>query len=227
MNHLKHLLHFTIDSCVNRMIRIGITPNFISTISFELNIFSAVLFCIAAFLERETAMDLICLGGGVILFSNLLVIIYKEAIQKDHESNLFSKLYTSVLGCYSELLVTFAIFLCLIFHGYFIASILSFMALIGSIMDSFVQEMIRGLGVSLKRGLIRRSTRNFIISIGAIMCSWFKESMSFDGMILLATAMTIIAVFSNIGVIVHIYSCRKVHAYSRLELPMSKQQLNK
>ena len=211
MNYLKHFIQFPLESSRNCLKKIGITFNLINTISFELKFFSATLFTIAAFLERETTMDLIGMGGVVILISDFFVIIYKRIMQKENINTVLSKLYTLVLRCYSELVILFGIFLCLIFHGYFIASIISFMALIGSIINSLVKVMTKGLGINSKKGLIKRSTRDFIISIGAIMCCWFKELINFDSMILLITSMVIIAILSNIGIVIHLYYCRKIN----------------
>ena len=65
-------------------------------------------------------------------------------------SSTFGALYDSVLDRYSELVTLFGIFYYLMLQGYLWGSIITFIALIGSLMVSYVRARAEGWGWSVK-----------------------------------------------------------------------------
>ena len=76
----------------------------------------------------------------------------------------FGALYDSVLDRYSELIMFLGICYYLVAHHYFVSSIAAFIALIGSMMVSYVRARAEGLGVEVKGGLMQRPER--VVTIG-------------------------------------------------------------
>jgi CDP-diacylglycerol--glycerol-3-phosphate 3-phosphatidyltransferase len=76
----------------------------------------------------------------------------------------FGALYDSVLDRYSELIMFLGICYYLVAHHYFLSSIAAFIALIGSMMVSYVRARAEGLGVEIKGGLMQRPER--VVTIG-------------------------------------------------------------
>ena len=84
-------------------------------------------------------------------------------------SSTFRALYDSVLDRYSELLRLFGISYYLILQGYFVGSIITFLALIGSLMVSYVRARAEGLGLECKVGIMQRPERVVLTSLGAFV----------------------------------------------------------
>src|SRR5437868_14107553 len=83
---------------------------------------------------------------------------------------VFGALYDSVLDRYSELIIFLGICYYLVSHHYFLSSIFAFIALIGSMMVSYVRARAEGLGVECKGGLMQRPERVITIAVFAIAC---------------------------------------------------------
>jgi CDP-diacylglycerol--glycerol-3-phosphate 3-phosphatidyltransferase len=82
----------------------------------------------------------------------------------------FGALYDSVLDRYSELIMFFGICYYLVAQHYFLSSIFAFIALIGSMMVSYVRARAEGLGIESKGGLMQRPERVVTIGLCAIIC---------------------------------------------------------
>jgi len=79
-------------------------------------------------------------------------------------------LYDSVLDRYSELIMFLGICYYLVGHHYFWSSIFAFVALIGSMMVSYVRARAEGLGIECKGGLMQRPERVVTIGLCAVLC---------------------------------------------------------
>ncbi|HAO09002.1 MAG TPA: hypothetical protein DCQ50_18935 [Chryseobacterium sp.] len=82
----------------------------------------------------------------------------------------FGSLYDSVLDRYSELIMFLGICYYLVAHHYFMSSLITFSALIGSMMVSYVRARAEGLGIECKSGLMQRPERIIMISLSGIIC---------------------------------------------------------
>ncbi len=159
-----------IDPVVKVLIKIGLTPNVVTTIGFVLNVGVAVIFIIGA--EEGNRGDLSYVGwaGGLILFAGLFDMLDGQVARLGNMKSTFGALYDSVLDRYSELVMFLGICYYLVAHHYFLSSIFAFVALIGSMMVSYVRARAEGLGVEIKGGLMQRPERVVTIGFFALLC---------------------------------------------------------
>lgn len=93
------------------------------------------------------------LGGGVVLFAGLFDMLDGRVARLGNMVSRFGAFYDSVLDRYSELFTLFGIFFFLILQGYMAWAIVAFVALIGSIMVSYVRREPKDWGWSARWGL--------------------------------------------------------------------------
>ena len=70
-DYLQQLIYKIINPVVKGLIKMGVTPNVITTTGLVLNIVAAALFIYAGYLAREESFFYVGLGGGVVLFAGL------------------------------------------------------------------------------------------------------------------------------------------------------------
>jgi CDP-diacylglycerol--glycerol-3-phosphate 3-phosphatidyltransferase len=169
-DNLQLGIYRVIDPFVKLLIKVGLTPNAVTTIGFILNIGVAVIFIIGA--EEGNRGDLTYVGwaGGLILFAGLFDMLDGQVARLGNMKSTFGALYDSVLDRYSELIMFFGICYYLVAHHYFLSSIFAFIALIGSMMVSYVRARAEGLGIESKGGLMQRPERVVTIGLCAIIC---------------------------------------------------------
>ena len=119
-------------------------------------------------------------------------------------------LYDSVLDRYSELFTLFGILYFLLLQGYFWGSIITGVAIIGSLMVSYVRARAEGLDLECKVGLMQRPERVVLTALGAIFCGVFQDCTAFDSVYILIAPLAIIAVLANWTAFVRINHCRKL-----------------
>ena len=188
---LQQVIYKIINPVVHGMIRIGITPNFITTTGLVLNIVAAALFVYAGVYKSGELMD-----GRVARVGKM--------------SSTFGALYDSVLDRYSELVTLFGIFYYLMLQGYLWGSIITFIALIGSLMVSYVRARAEGLGLECKVGFMQRPERVVLTALGAMFCGIFGDCTLFDPMLILIVPMAVIAILANLTAFARLAHCYKL-----------------
>jgi len=163
-------IYKVIDPVVRVFIKLGLTPNAVTSIGFILNVGVAVIFIIGA--EEGNRGDLTYIGwaGGLILFAGLFDMLDGQVARLGNMKSTFGALYDSVLDRYSELIMFLGICYYLVAHHYFLSSIFAFIALMGSMMVSYVRARAEGLGIECKGGLMQRPERVITIGLCAILC---------------------------------------------------------
>src|SRR6201996_1968352 len=163
-------IYKVIDPFVKVLIKLGLTPNAVTTIGFLLNIGVAVIFIIGG--EAGNRGDLTYVGwaGGLILFAGLFDMLDGQVARLGNMKSTFGALYDSVLDRYSELIMFLGICYYLVAHHYFLSSFFAFVALIGSMMVSYVRARAEGLGIECKGGLMQRPERVITIGLCAMIC---------------------------------------------------------
>jgi CDP-diacylglycerol--glycerol-3-phosphate 3-phosphatidyltransferase len=163
-------IYKVIDPVVRVFIKLGLTPNVITSIGFVLNVGVAVIFILGA--EEGNRGDLTYVGwaGGLILFAGLFDMLDGQVARLGNMKSTFGALYDSVLDRYSELIMFLGICYYLVAHHYFFSSIFAFIALIGSMMVSYVRARAEGLGIESKGGLMQRPERVVTIGLCAVLC---------------------------------------------------------
>lgn len=208
-DYLQALIYKVIDPLIRGMIKIRMTPNIVTTIGFILNVVSAIIFIYAGTQSYEDMFFYVGLGGGLLLFASLFDMLDGRLARVGNMSTEFGAFYDSVLDRYSELLTLFGIVFLFIEQGYFWSSIVTFIALIGSIMVSYVRARAEGLDIECKVGLMQRPERVVLTSCGSLFCGLFCNIELFDPMLILIIPIWIIAILANYTAFVRISHCYK------------------
>ena len=174
---LQKVIYAIINPLIKAMIAVGITPNIVTFVGFLGNIVAAGLF---------DMMD-----GRLARMSG--------------KSSLFGALWDSTLDRYSELVSLFGI--CLIFvrmqgdMTWFWMGVVTFAAMIGSVMVSYVRARAEGLDIECKVGFMQRPERVVVTAVTA-MITGFTGNIWW-----LAGGMILIAVLANITAFWRIWHC--------------------
>src|ERR1700735_2085814 len=159
-----------INPLVRLLIRAGLTPNMVTTIGLVLNIGVAIIFISGAEEGRRGDLRYVGWAGALILFAGLFDMLDGQVARLGNMKSVFGALYDSVLDRYSELIMFLGICYYLVGHHYFLSSIFAFIALIGSMMVSYVRARAEGLGIECKGGLMQRPERVVTIGLCAVLC---------------------------------------------------------
>lgn len=210
----QQMIYKIINPLVRGMIKIGITPNFITTTGLVLNIAVACILLYGGMNGKQGDFSYLGWAGGVILFAGLFDMMDGQVARIGKMSSTFGALYDSVLDRYSELTVFFGICFYLIVQGYVKSSIIAFIALIGSLMVSYVRARAEGLGLECKMGLMQRPERVVLTGLGALCCGIFSPLLAnnkpFEPILIFVIPLLFVAVFSNITAFSRLNHCRKV-----------------
>ena len=209
-DYLQQLIYKIINPVVKGLIKMGVTPNVITTTGLVLNIVAAALFIYAGYLVREESFFYVGLGGGVVLFAGLFDMLDGRVARMGNKVSRFGAFYDSVLDRYSELFTLFGLFFFLVLQGYVAWAIVAFVALIGSIMVSYVRARAEGLGLECKVGLMQRPERVVLTSLGALFCGIFGDCTAFDPILILALPLALIALLANITAFVRVAHCYRL-----------------
>ncbi len=203
---LQKIIYHVIDPFIRLMIRMGITPNVVTTVGFIGNLVAMWFFLDAAIAFEEgtrTPFALIGWGGFIILAAGLFDMMDGRLARTGNMSSTFGALWDSTLDRYSELVTLFAISLLFIKAGWFWMGVTTFGAMIGSIMVSYVRARAEGLDIECKVGLMQRPERVVITAVGAIIAGCTEELWW------LAGGMIVIAVLANITAFWRVAHCYK------------------
>ena len=169
-DRLQQGIYVVINPFVKALIRIGLTPNAITTIGLVLNLGVAVIFIFGAEKSNRGDLSFIGWGGALVLVAGLFDMLDGQVARLGNMSSTFGALYDSVLDRYSECVMFLGICYYLVAHHYFLSSLFAFIALIGSMMVSYTRARAEGLGVECKGGLMQRPERVITIGVCAIAC---------------------------------------------------------
>jgi phosphatidylglycerophosphate synthase len=167
-DRLQQTIYKVINPFVKGLIRIGLTPNAVTTIGLILNIGVAVIFVFGAEESNRGDLSFVGWGGALVLFAGLFDMLDGQVARLGNMSSKFGALYDSVLDRYSELIMFLGICYYLVSHHYFLSSLFAFIALIGSMMVSYTRARAEGLGIQSKGGLMQRPERVVTIGICAL-----------------------------------------------------------
>ena len=200
---LQKIIYVIITPVIKGMIRIGFTPNLVTTIGFVLNIAATIMLLYAAG-EMTGSTSIVGWSGAVILFAGLFDMMDGRLARIGNMSSMFGALWDSTLDRYSELFTLFGIAMYLILNSWVTGGVLTFLAMVGSVMVSYVRARAEGLGIECKVGLMQRPERVVLTSLGAILCGIF------DNLWFLVIPIVIIAILANITAFWRICHCYKV-----------------
>ena len=163
------LVYKVIQPFIEFLSRAGVTPNAITVAGFVLNIGATVMFVYGTNTARGD-MHYVAFGGCIILLAGLFDMIDGRLARVSKQESRFGALFDSVLDRYSELVMFLGICYYLVAQQYFLSSLFAFIAMIGSVMVSYVRARAEGLGIECKGGMMQRPERVLLVGISAIVC---------------------------------------------------------
>lgn len=220
---LQKGIYKVINPLVRGLIKIGFTPNLVTVTGLVLNILVAIVFIKGA--EQGNRGDLSYIGwaGALILFAGLFDMLDGQVARLGNMSSTFGALFDSVLDRYSELIMFLGICYYLVSHHYFISSLAAFIAMIGSMMVSYIRARSEGLDIENKGGLMQRPERVILIALSAIACGvtghfiggnykYYVPGISFhvfETMTIFTLPIVVMAVLTNITAIKRLRNAKK------------------
>jgi len=207
---LQKAIYAVINPLIKGLIKLHITPNMITTLGFIGNIVATASFIYAALSfqagNQTTALAHVAWGGATILFAGLFDMIDGRLARLGNMSTTFGAMWDSVLDRYSELISLFGVVLIFLLNGDFWLGVVSFTAMIGSVMVSYVRARAEGLNIECKVGIMQRPERVVVLALTAIITGITSNLQWLaGGMILIA----ILANFTAFWRIAHCYKALK------------------
>lgn len=203
-NSLQQAIYVVINPFVRLLIKCGITPNMVTTIGLLGNIAAAVVLVWAAadIISPVTMFQRLIIAGALIIGFSLFDMLDGQVARLGNQVTRFGAMYDSVLDRYCELFVLGGVSFYFLQRGSLTGAIITFLALIGSIMVSYVRARAEGLGLECKMGFMQRPERVVITSLAILATGITGTSLNpgstFNPDIILLIAMAVIAVFANL-----------------------------
>lgn len=179
-NYLKEygqpLVYKLIQPLIDFLVKTKVTPNAITVIGFGLNIVATCIFIYGAEFKRSDFHPIFW-GSITILFAGLFDMIDGRLARVSKQESVYGALFDSVIDRYSELIMFLGICYYLVAQHYFFSSVFAFVAMIGSLMVSYVRARAESLGIQCASGLMQRPERILLISLSGILCGIIEMSV--------------------------------------------------
>jgi CDP-diacylglycerol---glycerol-3-phosphate 3-phosphatidyltransferase len=170
------LVYRVINPLIDLLVKWKVQPNTITTIGLVVNTLATVVFIYGGETGERNDHSYIGWAGVVILFAGLFDMIDGRLARVGKMASKFGALYDSVLDRYSEMIMFLGICWYLVAQSYFLSSLFAFIAMIGSVMVSYVRARAESLGAHADVGLMQRPERIIIIGVSAIACGIFSAT---------------------------------------------------
>lgn len=198
--------------------KLKITPNMLTVFGLVLNVASAAVLIYGAECAGRFQLVYVGYSGLLVLLGGLFDMLDGLIAKNDGKATQFGALFDSVLDRYSELFMFLGILYFLVAHHYFLSSVVTFMALVGSVMVSYTRARAEGLNIPCSVGLMQRPVRVLLIGFAALFTGIFSgiigpynEILFFgvlyivDTIALLIIPISLVAILSNITAIERLY----------------------
>lgn len=201
---LQQAIYKVINPVVGTMVRVGITPNMVTTVGLLGNMAAAALLVYAGMTQGVDGPNygIVTLAGVVIILSSLFDMLDGQVARLGGMVSKFGALYDSVLDRYCELFTLGGVAFYLMSCDDMIGALLTFLALVGSMMVSYVRARAEALGANCSVGLMQRPERVVVTSIALIAAGIAHMNL------IIVIGMALIALLANITAIVRILHSR-------------------
>lgn len=209
---LQQGIYMVINPFVRLLIRMGVTPNMVTTIGMLGQVAGAALMIRAGYVAGTTGVvpyELVTIAGIVIIAFSLFDMLDGQVARLGGMVSRFGAMYDSILDRYCELISLGGIAYYFMQFGELFAAIVTYLAIIGSLLVSYVRARAEGIGLECKIGFMQRPERVVVTCVGVMatgilgQCGMEWADMALEG------AMLIIAVFANITAFARISYCRR------------------
>jgi CDP-diacylglycerol--glycerol-3-phosphate 3-phosphatidyltransferase len=151
-----------IDRPIDLFIRLNIHPNFFTILGLLIAILAAIFY----------AMGDIRLGGAFVLLAGMSDTFDGKIARKQGIASKFGAVFDSSLDRYAEFLMFFGLGAYFLQRGdqvSIITAIVAFIALIGSVMVSYVRARAEGIGYECKVGVMQRAERIVFTGVSSLI----------------------------------------------------------
>ncbi|MCK9487259.1 MAG: CDP-alcohol phosphatidyltransferase family protein [Dehalococcoidia bacterium] len=166
-----------LDPIVRVLASVGVTPFWLTTVGFLGNVLAA-WFVVQGWLLP---------AGLAVLFFSGLDMLDGHLARSTGTASRFGALYDSTLDRLSEAAVLFGILWYSLDLGHREEALLAFLAVVGSLMVSYVRARSEGLQMPLKDGLFTRSERVVLTGV-ALLFGWVRLALWVLAVLTLLTA---------------------------------------
>ncbi len=168
-NKIKTKTYKALKPIIWLLKKTGITPNGLTTIGYLITVLSSIVLIVGAEFGSRNDFGYITWFGAITLFGGLFDMLDGQLARSTNKMTKFGALYDSSLDRYGEMTMFLGICYYLISNHYFLSSLFAFIAMIGSIMISYIRARSEALGVDCKVGFMQRPERILTIGITAIL----------------------------------------------------------
>lgn len=213
---LQQGIYWVINPFVRFLIKIGVTPNMVTAFGFLGTAASTALVVWAGYDAGADGATinfrLLTTAAALSIAFALFDMLDGQVARIGGKSSRFGAMFDSVLDRYSELVTLGGISYYLMQAGMPIGALITFLALVGSLMVSYVRARGEGLGVVCKIGFMQRPERVVVTYLSLLATGLYgqlADEPKFNPNFILIAAMAFIAVFANITAIARISYCKK------------------
>ncbi|MBK8700033.1 MAG: CDP-alcohol phosphatidyltransferase family protein [Saprospiraceae bacterium] len=221
----QKLVYSAINPLINSLIKLGVTPNFITFMGLIFNILASIIFI--AGVEKGSRGDHRYIGWAcaTILLGGLMDMIDGRLARVGKQESRYGAMFDSVLDRYSEMIMFLGICYYLIGYSYFLSSLFAFIGMIGSIMVSYTRARAEGLGLKMGDvGFMQRPERILLVGISGVTCGvtshfigseykilvdWLPFPL-FETITIFTFPIFILAVFANMTAISRLLAARQM-----------------
>lgn len=176
---------------------LGLTPNILTLSGLMVAGASAFLIAIGSLWS-----------GGIVLLAAGVFDLFDGALARETgRVSRFGALLDSTVDRVSEAVVLLGLLVLYIDRGDTTGLILVYLALVGSLMVSYLRARAEGLGIECKVGLMTRPERVVLLGVGLIVGSWWMPAI----LVVLGTIASLTA-FTTIQRIIHSWRTLKDEA---------------
>lgn len=156
------------DPIVDALDRLGVTPNMLTLAGVAGNVVAAILAGSGEFLA----------AGLAVAAASSLDMLDGALARKTGQATDFGSVFDAVMDRVSEAAVLFGLLVWFSDRGGRTEELLIFVAVVGSVLVSYVRARAEIIGVEMKEGLFSRAPRVLLIAVGLILGEFEQDILT-------------------------------------------------